>query len=81
MIVGPEGRSKGTDSENPINPARSALMMEIVNVPAMLRASSLPVTAGRTRKLNTSITPANCMANAMTSPRVRYRNRFQNVTR
>ncbi len=81
MIAGPDGRSNGTESEKPTTAATTALSTAIEKIPRMLRASSNPVTAGSTRKLNTRITPANCIANAITRPSVKYRNRFQKVTR
>ena len=71
MMAGPEGRSYGTESANPTTAARSAERTETKKVPAMLRERRSPVTAGRTRKSKTSITPANCIAKAITSPSVR----------
>jgi hypothetical protein len=74
-IAGPDGRSKGTDNENPTNAARSADTTDQKNAPRIVCESRSPVTAGSTRKLKTSITPAYCMAEAMTTPSVRYSSR------
>src|SRR5688500_10896948 len=71
MIAGLVGRSKRTDSENPIRLATRADTTDHKKTPAMLRDTSSPVTAGSTRKLNTSITPADCIANAITTPSVK----------
>src|SRR5688500_1275168 len=79
MMAGLVGRSNLTDSVNPINPATSADTTDHKNTPAMLRDTMRPVTAGSTRKLNTSITPPDCIANAMTTPSVKYRSRFQTL--
>ena len=39
-----------------------ASVLRVLRDRVQLRASSKPVTAGSTRKLNTNITPANCIA-------------------
>ena len=70
-MAGPDGRSNGTESEKPTKAAPSADATDQKNTPRIVCDSSSPVTAGSTRKLNTSITPANCMADAITMPSVR----------
>src|SRR5687767_9266438 len=49
-MAGPEGRSNGTDSENPANAAPSADVTDQKNSPRMVCDMSRPVTAGSTRK-------------------------------
>src|SRR4029453_401270 len=79
-IAGPHGKSKGTESENPTNAATSADATDQKNTPRIVRDRRSPVTAGNTRKLNTSITPANCIADAITTPSVRYSRRSHHRT-
>src|SRR5687767_12984036 len=81
MIVGLVGMSNGIESEKPTTAATSALPIAQRNIPPIVDDSSSPVTAGSTRKSKTSITPANCIATAMTTPSDRYNSWFHRPMR